>query len=213
MRNFHKAGVYASSSVVAADDFADGLSASMQALSSAFFKPNLLFMAIPDKPERQEAVARLLPKASAYGLGMILFGDHPKSGLGLELTVNVWIRPASEPWDQVNRHGNLDAAMLVAHVVRNNWNAQLRLVTVVEDENELAQHRTRLTELMTLSRIHGEAVVAAGSLEDQLGQLQADLNVFGMPRELDFAAFRRWMWRGRASAIFVQASGSENVLA
>lgn len=68
-KSFQKSGVFASSSVVSADDFGEGVSASMQSLSFAFFRPNPLFAALPDKPDREEAFRRLFPRPARTASG------------------------------------------------------------------------------------------------------------------------------------------------
>ncbi len=213
VQSFQKAGVFASSSVVAAEDFGEGVSASMQALSSAFFRPNLLFAALPDKPDREEAIRRLVPTGSAYGLGVILFADHPVAGLGLESTINLWVRPLPQAWEESMDEGNLDLALLVAYVLRKNWRAQLNLLSVMASEEEVRAQRERIGELMQLSRIRGNVVVVVGDFPAAVGDHAADLNVFGMSPELDFDECRAWMLAGRASAVFVRGSGAENALA
>lgn len=213
VQNFQRAGVFASSSVVSADDFEEGVSASMQALSSAFFRPNLLFAALPDKPDREDAIRRLVPTAAAYGLGVILFADHPKAGLGLESTINLWVRPSSTGWEEGIKQTNLDLALLVAYVLRNNWKAELNFITVVADEDAVADQHRRLSELTQLSRIRGNIIVTVGRFPAELAEHPADLNILGLQPELDFGVCRSLMFTGRASAVFVEGSGTENALA
>ncbi len=213
VQNFHKAGVFASASVVRADEFGGGISSSMQALSSAFFRPNILFAPLPDKPDRAEAMRLLVPTAAVYGLGVVLFADHPRAGLGLESTINLWVRPLSRTWEEDKEHTNLDLALLVSYVLRSNWKADLHFITVVEDEAGIAEQRAHHRELMQLSRIRGASLVVAGDLAGAVPEHPADLNVFGMPQTLDFDTCRSLMLAGRSSAVFVRGSGSENALA
>ncbi len=84
---------------------------------------------------------------------------------------------------------------------------------VRSDESEIDAQRARLLELTEIFRIRATINVVTGDFEDQLGELQADLNISGLPRDLDFASCHRWMQRGRASAVFVGGSGLENALA
>ncbi len=212
-QNFQKAHVFASASVVSADEFGEGVSSSMQALSSAFFRPNILFTAMPDKPDREEAIRRLVPTASAYGLGVILFADHPKAGLGLESTINLWVRPYTGGWDAGIKQTNLDLAMLVAYVLRKNWKAELNFITIVSDDDAVEAQRRSLHELIQLSRIRGNVEVAVGDFPGSMSEYPADLNIFGMQPTLDFDTCRSLMRAGRASAVFVKGSGEENALA
>ncbi len=213
VQNFQRAGVFASASVVRAEEFGGGVASSMQALSSAFFRPNLLFAPLPDKPDRAETMRRLVLTAGAYGLGVLLFAEHPRAGLGLESTINLWVRPLSRTWEDDKQQTHLDLALLVSYVLRSNWGADLHFVTVVDDEADIPEQRARHRELMQLSRIRGAGVVVAGELAAAVAEHPADLNVFGMPQTLDFDACRSLMLTGRSSAVFVQGSGSENALA
>ena len=117
-----------------------------------------------------------LSPAGAYGLGVILFADHPKAGLGLEGTINLWVRPSSTGWEEGIKQTNLDLALLVAYVLRKNWKAELNLITLVRDETAVESQRTRLVELMQLSRIRGNVLVAVRDFPRAVEEFPADLN-------------------------------------
>jgi diadenosine tetraphosphatase ApaH/serine/threonine PP2A family protein phosphatase len=70
--------------------------------------------------------------------------------------------------------------------------------------------------LVELARIPKDArvTVHCGDFADQLSRApQADLNIFGMPDEVDFNLLRRMVDETRASCVFSLASGEESALA
>ena len=212
-KSFEKAGVFASSSVVEAAEFEEGVSASLQALSSAFFKPNLLFTALPDDPGREQALACLVPRARNYGMGAIVFADHPMTGLGLESTINLWVPPSTGSSEHGIEAENLNLGLLVAYVVAKNWQATLNLITVVDSIDDVDAQHAQLHELTEVSRVRGNTDVVVGDFYEAVNRYPADLNIFGMQSAPDFALCRTLMLTGRSSAVFVRGSGVENALA
>jgi len=51
---FRKRGVFASSTVVNGDAFAEDLTVGVQALGGAFFRPNMLFLPLPETEQREQ---------------------------------------------------------------------------------------------------------------------------------------------------------------
>lgn len=212
---FRNRGVFASAAVVEADDVEQGLRTGIQVLKGAFFRPNIVFLPLPPREDREAAYARIIRQAQASHVGVLLHAPHPVARLGQQRTVNVWIRDRSPDWRLQWDIGNLDLSILIAYKLKRNWQAHLRLLTVVEDEAELEHARQFMRRLMDLARLpQTEVVVAHGAFNAYLAEAPpADLQIFGLTHQPDFTRVRQLVDETRASCLFVLDSGDESALA
>lgn len=212
---FRERGVSASSTVIYADDSTGSLLAGMQALRGAFFKPNTVFLRLPDERDGEDKLRQIVAEAQRELLGTLLYAPHPKAGLARQQRINVWIHDRSPDWRLTMEIGNLDLSILTAYKLHRNWAAKLRLVIVVEDPDEAANAEEFLNQLKDSARIPAaEVVVATGDFETfVLEAPRADLNIFGMLADPDFDFMRRMNDLTGASCLFVRDSGVENALA
>ena len=216
---FRRKGVFSSYAVVDADQFETGVVAAVQALRGSFFRPNVLFLPLPSKVEedeaRQTAFARAIGEARRQQLGTLVWAPHPTAGLGQRHAVNVWVHDRTPDWRLSMDIGNLDLSLLVAYKLKQNWDGVIRLITVVEDEQERERAQHFLTRLVDVARLPSATPIAvAGRFGDYVrGAPQADLSLFGLMPEPTFASMRDLVGVTRASALFVRDSGLENALA
>ncbi len=212
---FRERGVSASSTVIYAKDATDALLAGMQALRGAFFKPNIVFVQLPDDRAQEDDLRAIITEAQRELLGTLLYAPHPKAGLARQQHINVWIHDRSPDWQLTMEIGNLDLSILIAYKLQTNWRAKLRLVMVVEDPANLDKANAFLNQLEDSARIPGaEVVVATGDFETFVVEApRADLNIFGMLAAPDFDFMRRMTEQTGASCLFVRDSGVENALA
>jgi hypothetical protein len=82
-----------------------------------------------------------------------LFAPHPAAGLGLEKSINLWVKERSPKWQIRMDLGNMDLCLLLAYLLRANWEAQLNIITIVRDSSEIANGRDYLARLVELARI------------------------------------------------------------
>lgn len=213
--DFRERGVFASATVVENPTFETGVTSGIQVLNAAFFKPNMVFLPPPSTPERQEAYRRIIPAAQESHLGVLLHLPHPEARLGQRQSVNVWIRDRSPDWEIRSDLGNMDLSILIAYKLKKNWNARLRLITVVNDASQMDNARSFMSELMDLARLpETEVVVASGPFQNYVANApQADLNMFGLTPELDFEFGGSMVHKTRSSCLFVLDSGRESALA
>ena len=214
-RAFRERGIFASSMVVDNGSFADTLVAGMQVLQGAFFRPNIVFLNVPKTTDKEDAYRRVIAQATALKLGTLIYAAHPVASLGQRRHINVWIRDRSPNWRLSWDIGNLDLSILTAYKLMRNWNAQMRVITVIEDENEEANARRFMSRLVDLARIPDtEVVVAKGNFNTYLIEApQADLNIFGLVPNPDFGVIRRLVETTSSTCLFVQDSGRESALA
>jgi amino acid transporter len=216
-RAFRKEGIFARTTFIEEAEPGQGLIAAMQALDGAFFRPNCVFTRLPldEDPVEEETIRRMVRRARRLRTGVILFADHPEARLGRRQSVNVWIRDQSPDWKVGMRLGNMDMSLLLGHILRTAWGGRLTVVCIVADEQETEAAREFVRRVADLARLPAvDIVIRSGTMEEQIPRVPtADLDVFGMSGEPDFAFARHVLETTASSCLFVRDSGEENVLA
>jgi amino acid transporter len=213
--SFRDRGIFASATVIDAGGFADGMRAGMQALRGAFFRPNVVFLRMPDSPEREADYYSIIQEADREEVGTLLYAPHPRAALGQRQTINVWIKDRSPDWRISMQIGNLDLALLTGYKLSENWDAEMRVLTAVPDPAEREKAQDFLEKLIDLGRFEGaEAVVGTGPFTEYIYEApQADLNIFGLQPEPDFDTIRQLVEDTDSTCMFVRDSGRESALA
>ncbi len=216
-------GILTTSSTVDSADFTTGIVAGLQALGSAFFRPNILFLNLPRNVARHPELRAVIREAARLEIGVMLLGLHEEAGMGMKRVVNLWIRPKPPEASMADYlvRSNLDLAILTALRLSRAWKADLNLISVVPDEAEAEASRTHVEELRDLCRIPEAArtVVMAGSFDACVAQApQSDMDIMGLRPgsdgagpDLEFVA--RMIQATRSSCLFVANAGSESALA
>lgn len=211
--------IFSNWSIVDAAGFTAGILAGLQALQSAFFRPNLLFMTLPEEEERYPEFREIIVQARRDGVGILFLGLHPKAGLGRHSVVNLWLRPHAERgWDPEAAFENtsLDLTLLMGYRLARTWEAQLNLIVVVDDEEETEGAKGFLEEIAELARIPESAncQVMVGSFEKVLADApQSDVDIMGLQPDPDFEWMLRMVRLTRSSCLFVADSGHESARA
>ena len=214
---FRERGVFASWTHIDDSEFGRGLLSGMQALNSAFFRPNVLFLLMPAAGDhaREEEVRKVIAKAREHRMGVLLFAPHTKAGLGRKHRINVWVSDQSPGWEVSMQLGNLDMALLTSYILMRKWDAKLNLLTVTRDPAQQERAAEYLNNIVDLGRLPSTTVhVLEGEFLDQMQRAPvADLSSFGLSTRVDFHAMRCLVDLTRASCMFVRDSGEENILA
>jgi len=212
---FSKDNVFSWVTLLETEDFTKGLQISIDVLHSVFFRPNIIFLPVVTGVE-ESTLQAILSRAKANEMGAILFAPHPIIHLGREHTINVWIREQSPNWEVGLRLSNLDLALLLAYKIKNNWNGHINLITIVTDPADKENGENFLAQLIHLGRMpkHTRAIVEVGTLSDFLPNAPlADLNIFGLQKQIDTGFINRMVTVTNAPCIFVRDSGTESALA
>ncbi|MFQ5575991.1 MAG: amino acid permease [Anaerolineae bacterium] len=211
---FANDGIFARVALVESRRFHHMLQTAMEVSSSAFFRPNILFLPILPGSNAQD-LQYIVNRAAENRLGVILYVDNPNTALGREQVINVWMREQTPDWQVGLRLPNLDLSLLLAYQVARNWRGQINLITVVADEAERANAGRYLHQLMDLGRMPRgtQAVVAVEAFDTFLEHAPvADLNIFGLQQRVNIKFMQRMMAQTEASCIFVRDSGHESAL-
>ena len=212
---FRQQGVFATATLVENGSYTESLTVGIQVLQGAFFRPNIVFLRLPEGAEREQACRRILDEAARHQIGALIYAPHPVAGLGQRQSINVWIRDRSPDWHLSWDIGNLDLSILTAYKLKRNWKATFRLITVVEQESEVENARNFMHRLMDQARLPDtEVIVAQGTFDAYLPEApQADLSLFGLTRDPAFPFMRRMVHATHATCLFVRDSGRESALA
>ncbi|MEO1267896.1 MAG: Na-K-Cl cotransporter [Myxococcota bacterium] len=213
--DFEQDGVYASTSAMAAPDYGRGTVYSMAILAGGFFPPNVVFINLHGK--QMEYLMAIQAEARLHQVGLAIYAGHAEAGLGRERVINLWVRDQSPDWKLSLKMASIDLSLLLALQLQQSWRgARMRLICVVNNEAKAEDARRYLEELGEEARIpgHTEIVVTVGSFSATVDQApRADINMFGLPPDLDTAWMTGMTARTNTSCIFVRAGGKESALA
>ncbi len=216
-RAFRSDGVHCTWSVVDEERFGDGVIGALKALQSAFFRPNMLFLTLPDLEDRHDEFARLIQQAGDTRVGVTLLGLHPKAGLGRRRRINLWLRWQGADWDVDSAFsvGSLNLTLLMGYRLQQQWGAEMQVTTVVPDEGDVPEAQEFLAEIADLARLPGvEQTVLVGGFEDCVKKADvADLAIMGLQRRPDFEFVTRMVELSRSSCLMVLDSGRESARA
>lgn len=211
---FANDGIFARVALLETRRFHYTLQNAMEMSTSAFFRPNTLFLPILSDSDEKK-MQFIVDRAVENQLGVILYMDNPNTALGREQIINVWIREQSPDWQIGLRLPNLDLSLLLAYQLARNWHGRINLITVVADKAEQANARQYLHQLMDLGRMPPgtHPMVVVGTLDAFLEQgPQADINIFGLQEQVNLTFMQRMMAQTESSCIFVRDSGYESAL-
>ncbi len=213
-RSFGQENVYARWSVIDSEDFEQTVLSSLQTLQGTFFKPNILFLRLPYYKRYDDEILSIMKQAQLNNMGIQLYAEDAVAKLGRSSTINVWIHEQGPDWDLSMELGNMDLALLTAYKLKMNWNAQMRIITVVE-ESRVDRAYQYLENLLDLARL-SDAIphVEVGDFEEAMKYApQADLDLLGLPDDPDLDKLRSYVESTQSACVFVADSGNENILA
>ena len=214
--SFRTKGVFSSCTVIHTDQFANGINYGSQALQGAFFRPNIMFLNLQDHDDYEIELIPVMKESIRLEIGILLFNLHSTALLGQRNTINVWVSDRKGNWELGGFDiGNLDLSILVAYKLKMNWEARIRLITVVDDPEEETNAREFLKSLTQLARLPQTMTeVYIGSFNDIVTKApSADINIFGMQETLPFDFIKDMTHKTNSSCLFVKDSGHESILA
>jgi amino acid transporter len=213
-QSFYDEQLMATSVVIDAPSLLDGVRTCAAVMRGSAFRPNVLFGLAHHYDA--ETLQGFVDVATEHRMGVALFYEHPEAALNQERRVNVWASDQSPEWELGLRLPNLDLSVLLGYQVLRNWRAHLRLLTVCRDEEQQEPARDYLRRLIEDARLPAatDAWVRDGDFLKRLQEApRADLNVLGLPEEVDPAFLKEVVQRTHSSCLFVRDSQHESALA
>jgi hypothetical protein len=212
---FKKDNLFSTMTMMKTDDFAEGVNFGNQALGAAFFRPNIIFLTMLEREKVIQAYPEIIKEAKALEVGVILYMHHPKAQLGQRHHINIWIKDRGPNWDINDGNPNPNLSLLIAYKLKINWDAEIRLITIMQKEEEKQKAMIFLNEFMNLSRlpIH-ETMVKVGSFYEDLAKAPlANLNIFGISPEMEIEDYEKIAGVVDTTCMFIMDSGHESVFA
>lgn len=213
--DFKRAGVFTAWSVLDSADLRTGVVAGLQALRSAFFRPNILFLDLGGLDESD--LKHLWAESRRMSVGLSLLARHPRAELGKRAVIHLWLpaRLLDSPLREGLSKEGMNLALLTALRLRASWSAQLRLIVVVPDEAARPRAAAWLDALSDLARVPRgvEPIVMVGPLKESFANApQSDLDILGLPPEPDLDWVRQVVQLTRSTCLFLGDSGSEDAM-
>ncbi|NNK87141.1 MAG: Na-K-Cl cotransporter, partial [Flavobacteriaceae bacterium] len=174
-----------------------------------------VFLNLQDHDNYETEIQPVIKECIRLEIGVLLYLAHPTALLGQRNMINVWVRDRENNWNLGWDIGNVDLSTLIAYKLKLNWDAKIRLITVIRDPKEELQAREFLQSLVTLARLPKTLVeVHVGDFRTIVNQAPvADLNIFGMEENLRFDIIQEISKSTNSSCLFVKDSGYESILA
>lgn len=214
INDFTQDGLLATTATIEDRDFLGGMRTCISVMSGSFFSPNTLFSSIEGRSV--EDLQKIMDMARESRMGAVFLAAHQEALFGRERTVNIWIRDQSPNWQIGLQLANLDYAFLMGIQLQANWNARVRMVSVIEKEEHVEQAREFIQTLLEYARMsrHMEVVVECGNFSDYLEKApRADLHIFGLATTVNKDFMESLVKRTGSSCLFVLDSGNESALA
>lgn len=214
IRDMQEEGIFASSAIVDSTDYLRSLDAAVAVSKGSFFRPNTFFLSIEGRS--QSELQGILEIAEKNEMGVVFFASHPDAQLGREKKINLWVRDQSPDWQLSIHLGNIDLPLLLGYKLLQNWNSNMRVLSVVSQSEHVFDAEQYLTDLMETARIPKKfqiQVEHAEFFEFLNRSPQADLNIFGLSNVVDKTFLQRLVSDTKSSCMFVKDSNHESVLA
>ena len=215
VERFKAENVFTSWTVVQAAEFHENLAAGLEALGSAFFTSNVLFLQLPKDDSRDREYGSLIKSADRYKVGVLLYIAEESQPAPEPGPVTVFVDRPSGGWQVGRDLGNLDLSMLAGYKLARNWKAKLQVAARVEESGEQDQAEAFLQALLELARMPdaGYRAVTFGREEEAAGESDPALLIFPLAAEPDLAELRSLPGKMRRPCLLAMDSGRENVLA
>ncbi len=212
----NKRDIFSTWVIIKSESFISGLKYSMRILKRTFFGPNIVFLPLEDYLEDGKELCQIIREARIDKMGVIASHLHPELELGRKSVVNLWIKDMGPEWKLDMHMPNMDLAILIAYKIKENWNARLNLVTVIEDEDQVEEAKEYLENMIDLARISGRVTVRV--INDDFASALvksdiADLNIFGLEANPSLERINQISAKVDSSCLFVRDSGEESAFA
>lgn len=199
-------GIFVTPTIVDAADVSAGLTIATQVSADFPLCPNVLFIKLGLDAQKDAMLKVLIEQAQSLKFGTLILALHPKSAFGQRKKMNLWVRQGSP---------NIHLAVLIALQLEKNWEAELRVIQVVDqpqDKKNAEEYLLKFKRLMRLSQ-GSQMCVLTGKFQEVVASAPpADINIFGMASVVDIASMRRTSEAICTSCIFLRDSEQESAV-
>jgi amino acid transporter len=212
---FREEGTFASWAVVRSGSFGENLGAGLEALTGTFFRPNTVFLTLPNTEERGEELETIIQLASDKKVGIILYALYPDKELGEIKTVNVLLQNGGPDWKLNIDLGNQDLAILLGYKISKNRDCHLNLLMPLKKHQDLERAKAYTESLRNMLRFpETEVHIISEDLSDiPTGGSELALMIVPMSAETGFDRVRKLAEQTGCPCLFTHDSGLEDALA
>jgi solute carrier family 12 sodium/potassium/chloride transporter 2 len=206
MEPIKKEKILVNSTIIEDDKFLHGAKHVIQTLQGGALRPNTLFLTLGNDDAKNQVITDLTKYASDHDMGVMILKQHTRIAFGMQKDINIWLRDKSPNWH---------LAMLVTLQLQLNWNGKINLVTVAKNEGEKKNLQSFLERLSDQTRLPSltEFHVVVGNFKEALvTSPRADINLFGIGKDLPFDFMREASELTKSSCLYVKDSGHESAL-
>ncbi|MBF0430862.1 MAG: Na-K-Cl cotransporter [Fibrobacteria bacterium] len=199
--------IFISSTVLEADSFIETWSVVAQNMKEAFFPPNAVLLSMSDEKAKRRNLEKMIAIAAREEMGILLLYIDPKAGWGNQKVINIWF--------QIGFYGE-DLLLLTGMQLAQNWDASIRLISVVEKESDYEKADRVLQAIGERARMpkDTEYAIFTGDVHDYFSKgPAADLNLFRMLDPPDWRRMQVIAEQVKTSCLFIKDSGTEDVKA
>ena len=200
-------GILVNHTLIDDKDFLHGAKLVLQTLKAGVFKPNILFLTLGEKSEKDNLITELVHNADKREMGVIILRQHSRMAFGLQKNINLWLRDKSPNWH---------LAMLITLQIQLNWEGKINLITVASEKGDVKRLHNFLERLSDRARLPSLTAlhVFTGSFKEALKSAPpADVNIMGITKDPPFQFMREATELTKSSCVFVNDSGTESALA
>ena len=218
VKTFTRAGTAASYSIIDGKNYGEAVNISMQALGTAFFRPNTILLRYDDK--KADNYPPIIQHSTTNDWAVVIYTVNSEVGLGIENQVTVWLSDIPENWEQILDLGINDLTVLLGLIIRKNWihndkNTTLNIIRVIEKEEDKTFARQQLQRIKDLARIPSNTATTILVKDENLWRNapSADLNILGFDSiDNDFSKVEEISKQLRTSCLFTIDSSNESAL-
>jgi solute carrier family 12 sodium/potassium/chloride transporter 2 len=201
-------GIFTAATVIESHNFLEGISVITQVMKGMFFPPNIMFLTISEDKSKTERLEKMIAVAIREKMGIIMLRHLAKVGFGKKEKVNVWLRDGSP---------NQDLTIITALQLERNWGSTIRLLTIVEGQEDQSKTQLKFRKIAELVRMpkETEITVLIGTFKEALSKAPpSDLNIFGFPQEIGWDTMVDEIANlTNTSCLFIKDSGEESAFA
>ena len=208
-----KRGIATRHTYVDGKDFAETMNISMQALNTAFFKPNTIFMPVDGNSHVPQSYEKVVELAAKNQYGVMLYIPFENVGLSLEKDITVWIKELKPDWKLNFDLNNNDLSVLTSLLLLKNWKGTLNVKVAKNEMGIMAEED--IPVLRNLIRLPVETVIEVYPLEserDLIKSHRTDLNIMPLMVGDKIEDLQKLVTLARTSAIFCMDTNNVNAL-
>lgn len=208
-----KRGIATRHTYVDGKDFAETMNISMQALNTAFFKPNTIFMPVDGYTHVPQSYEKVVELAAKNQYGVMLYIPFENVGLSLEKDITVWIKELKPDWKINYDLNNNDLSVLTSLLLLKNWKGTLNVKVAKNEMGIMAEED--IPVLRNLIRLPVETVIEVYPLEsekDLLKSHRTDLNIMPLMVGDKIEDLQKLVTLARTSTIFCMDTNNVNAL-